>query len=130
MMLLDDLADYLIPFSLLTGIPVQKGFFQEIPDSAVAIRETGGFPPEHVMGAQGGVVDEPTVQIVTRAKDYQSAMQTARDLFTQLDGLRALIINSVTYHFVAAMQPPFFLQRDANHRFECAFNLHIKRSVP
>ncbi len=129
-MLLDDLSDYLIPFSLLTGTPVHKGFFQEIPDTAVTIRETGGFPTEHVMAVQGAILDEPTVQVVARAKDYQSAMSTARDLFTRLDGLRDTVINAVTYQFIAAMQPPFFLQRDANHRFECAFNLHIKRSVP
>ncbi len=47
MMLLDDLSDYIT--GLGTGVPVQKGFFQEIPDTAIALRETGGFPVGYVM---------------------------------------------------------------------------------
>lgn len=128
-MLLDDLYLYLNPFILLYGVPVQKGYFIETPDTAVALRETGGFPSEHVMIDQPAVLDQPTVQVVTRSRGYEEAMFLCRDLYARFDGLRDVVINSVTYHFITAMQPPFFLQRDDNHRFECAFNIHIQRSV-
>ena len=129
-MLLDDLESYLVP--LLGGSPpVQKGFFQEIPDTAVALRETGGYASQHVMhGGLGGILDEPTVQVVTRAKDYQTAMSLCRSLYLVLDGLRDTVLNGVTYNWITAMQPPFFLMRDENHRFQCAFNVHIRRNVP
>lgn len=126
-MLLDDLSDYIQ--TLNYGMPVHKGFFQEIPNDAIALRETGGFPSEHVMGDQLGILDQPTVQIVTRSANYPAAMSLCRTLHLALDGLRNTLVNGVTYHFIAAMQPPFFLQRDANHRFECAFNIRIQRSV-
>jgi len=126
-MLLDDISDYIA--TLGYGVPVQKGFFQEIPDTVIALRETGGFVSEHIMGDQKGVLDQPTIQVVTRSKDYQSCMILCRTLHLALDGLRATVLNNVTYHFVKALQPPFFLQRDHNNRFECAFNIHVQRSV-
>lgn len=128
-MVLDDLATYINGLSL--GMPVQKGFFQEIPDVAIALRETGGMPPQYVNGVQQGILDERTLQIVTRATDYPTAMSLCQQLYTALSGLRDVTLNAVFYHFVRAMQPPFFLQRDHNHRFECAFNVQVtRRNVP
>ena len=128
MALLDDLSTHLTP---LVGVPVQKGSLQEIPDSVVALRETGGFPSQHVHGRGAGqaIVDEPTVQVVTRAKDYQTAMATARTAYGVLDGLRDTVLNGLLYHLVRALQPPFFLMRDENHRFLCAFNVHVQRRI-
>ena len=126
-MLLDDIAQYLT--GMAVGVPVQKGYFQEIPNSAIALRETGGFASQHVNGVGPGqaILDEPTLQIATRAADYVTAMTLARQVYALLDGLRDLELNGLLYHFVRAMQPPFFLMRDDNHRFLCAFNIHVSR---
>ena len=125
-MLLDDLSDYLTP--LLAGFPVQKGFFQEVPDEVVALRETGGFPSQHVnAGGFGAILDEPTVQVVARGKTYAGTMNLCRTAFAALDGMHDVVLNDVPYHFITALQPPFFLMRDENHRFQCAFNIHVKR---
>lgn len=128
-MLLDDLSAYLQPqFSY----PVQKGSWQEIPDIIIALRETGGFPSQHVNGVGPGqaIIDEPTVQVVTRAKDYQTAMNTCRSVYVLLDGLRNVTLNGLLYHFIRALQPPFFLMRDESNRFLMAFNVHVQRRTP
>lgn len=127
-MVLDDLVDYLAP--LVAGTPLQKGFFQALPDTAIALMETGGFPSQHVYGGTlplAAVIEEPTIQVKARAKDYLSAMSQCRLVYRLLDGLRDLDINGVTYHFIRALQPPFFLMRDEVHRFVCAFNIHVQR---
>ena len=128
-MLLDDLSLYLTPE---LPYPVQNGFLQELPNEVVALRETGGFPSPHVLTSEPGlaVLDQPTVQVVTRARDYVTAMLTARQAHALLDGLRERELNGVLYQFIKAMQPPFFLSRDENNRFLCAFNIHIQRRVP
>ena len=128
-MLLDDLSAYLATASF--AYPVQKGQLLEIPDSVLALRETGGFPAQFVMGPTGNasqaVVDEPTLQVVTRSKDYLTAMTICRTAYDLLNGLRDITVNNVLYHLVRALQPPFFLMRDDNQRYLCAFNLHVTR---
>ncbi len=82
---------------------------------------------QFVTGTQQAILDEPTLQVVTRAKDYQTAMQFALDARALLDGLRDTVINGLLYHFIRALQPPFFLMRDENQRYLCAFNIHVTR---
>ena len=125
-MLLDDLSSYLSP---LVVYPVQKGQLLELPDTVVAMRETGGYASQYAAGSGVGhvVFDEPTLQVVTRAKDYQTAMSTCRTVYDLLNGLREQLINGVLYHFIRALQPPFFLMRDENKRYLCAFNIHVQR---
>ena len=128
-MLLDDISDFLVGNGL--GAPVQKAQLVELPDTALALRETGGFPTEHRMGTTNGngraILDQPTLQVVTRAKDYPTAMSLARLAYQILDGARDQTINGLLYHFIRALQQPFFLMRDDNQRYLCAFNIHITR---
>ncbi len=125
-MLLDDLSTYLTSAGVAAAI--QKGSMQELPNTALALRETGGFPTEHVLTAQAAVLDQPTVQVVTRAADYLTAMTVARQAYAALDGARDYVVGGEQrFAMVRAMQPPFFLARDDNHRFLCAFNVHVQR---
>jgi hypothetical protein len=127
-MLLDDVAQYLIDNGV--SVPVQKGQMVETPDEVVALRETGGFPPEHFMGSSPvpSVQDQPTVQVLTRARDYLTAMAGCRNVYQLLNGAANYVLTGTQrFGFVSAMQPPFFLMRDENHRFICAFNIHIQR---
>lgn len=126
-MLLDDLKSYLVAQGIATGI-IQLGEFQPTPDTVLALRETGGFPLEHTM-AGAAIMEEPTVQVVARAMNYQPAETLIRQVYRLLDGLRNKTINSVLYHWVVALQPPFYLDRDDNQRYVLAFNIHIKRET-
>ncbi len=121
-MLLDDLATILSA----TSTTVMKGYLRELPVKTLALRETGGFPPQRTLGG-GRILDEPTVQVLARSSGYQAASVLARTAYNLLDGYKDTTINGVQYHFIAALQPPFFLSRDDNHNFLCAFNVRIER---
>lgn len=128
-MLLDDLANYLSTSGLTA--PVQKGQIVETPDTVVALRETGGFPSAYLMSSQPNrtALDQPTVQVLARGADYVTAMTTARAAYALLNGASNYVSSGVqVFAFIAAMQPPFFLHRDDNHRFVCAFNVSVKRA--
>jgi hypothetical protein len=126
-MLLDDLSAHLSSNGMTTVI--YKGAMQETPNDIVVLRETGGFPSQHVMSAATGhaILEEPTVQVLSRSLAYDAASTVARQALALFDGLRDTTINGVLYHWVTALQPPFLLERDANQRFIIAFNLHVKR---
>lgn len=129
-MLLDDLLTYLQSAGIAEQI--QLGSLQDTPDTAiVGLIETGGFASEHTYGGAVGVpvIDEPTVQVLTRAMDYEPASDLMTRVKFRLDGLRNEVINSVLYHWVMAMQPPFLLERDDSGRYVLAFNVHIKRQA-
>ena len=123
-MLLDDVA------TLLTGLAtVQKGTYLETPDTVLALRETGGFPSTHVNVGPRPVLEEPTVQVIARAKEYAAGSALAWDAHRALTGTRNQTINGRLYHWIDAMQPPFLLERDATFRYLFAFNVHLKRSA-
>jgi hypothetical protein len=126
---MDDLEDYLQANGITAAI--QKGSLPESPDTALAFRETGGFPGQYVMKVAAGnaVIEEPTVQVLARAKAYDVAEVLIRSVSALLDGLRNQTINGVQYHWVRAMQPPSLLERDQNQRFVLVFNVHIKRQT-
>ncbi len=124
---MDDLQAYLVAQGIAT--PIQKGSIAESPDTVLAMRETGGYPSQHRMGAGQAIIEEPTVQIVARAMAYDTAETLIRSIKTLFDGLRNQTINGVQYHWVTALQPPFLLERDANRRFVLAFNVHVKRQT-
>jgi hypothetical protein len=108
---------------------IQKGSLPESPDTCVGLRETGGFQSPYVMSSKPAVIEEPTVQILARAMAYDTAETLIRQVKTLFDGLRNQTINSVQYHWVTALQPPFLLERDENKRWILAFNVHIKRQT-
>lgn len=123
-MLLDDLK------SLVSGLgTVQLGQTLDLPNTVIGLLETGGYPSVHVNGnGMKAVLDEPTVQVRTRAQDYPTAMALCRSAYDLLDGYRNGVINNRPYHMIRAMQPPFLLQRDELNRFICAFNVRVQRS--
>jgi hypothetical protein len=127
--LMDDLADYLTGAGI--AVPIQKGTLAQDPDDVLAMRETGGFPSQHVSAVTNGyaVLEEPTVQILARSASYNLAEQTIRLAFGLLDGLRERTLNGIVYYFITAMQPPFFLERDDNDRYVLAFNIHVRRQT-
>ena len=128
-MVLDDLYTYLQGAGV--GLPMQKGTIAGEPDDVLAFRETGGFPPQHVLavGPGNAVIEEPTIQVLARSMAYDTAEQAIRLVYRLLDGLRNQSINGVDYHFISALQPPFLLERDENDRFVLAFNVHIRRQT-
>jgi len=127
-MLLDDLHTYLSGAGLA---PIQLGSLHDDPDDTLALLETGGFPSQHAMVGTLGqpVIEEPTVQVVSRSMAYDTAHSVIRTARARLDGLKEETINGTLYNWVQAMQPPFLLERDEVGRFVLAFNIHIRRQA-
>lgn len=125
-----DLRDYLASGQ---GETVIAGRLPTDPPRAIGVRETGGMPSSHTMSSGPGqaVMEWPTVQVFSRAATYQASAQIAQNVHGLLDGLRARIINGTWYHWVEAMQQPFFLEDDENGRpiFACNYLIAKARST-
>ena len=130
-MLLDDLADLLSTGGIGTvGTNLFKGTLPPEPDAAVAILGPyGGLEPVHAMAAGPGasLAERPRVQVVARDTRYDAAMKKAQDVWLLLDGLQEKTINGVKYYSIDALQSPFYLVRDENHREIFAANYEVVR---
>ncbi len=125
-MILDDIKTYLEDQGFVAATIV-KGQMIETPDSMLSFRETGGFPPDYVMGGDA-TSDEPTIQVLARAADFPTAMTIARTAYAILNGATEYLVGAEQrFGFIRTLQPPFLLMRDDNHRFICAFNIHVTR---
>jgi hypothetical protein len=133
-MLLDDLADLLSTAGIgdigtTADYAIFKGAMPDVPERAIVIHETGGFPTLHVMGPKN-LIEYPRVQIVVRAPQYlySTGRQKAADVFSSLDGV-GRNINGVEYLWIEAVQPPFSIGVDKNLRPLIACNYDITRAM-
>lgn len=122
-MLLDDLSDYLSSGGLGT---VYRDYLPTDPDTVLTVYGTGGQAPTYTMAAPHAL-EQPRVQIVSRAMSLETAHQRAKSAYELLSGLRNRDINGVRYHWIEAVQEPFLLGRDENARFTVACNFDIKK---
>lgn len=131
-MFLDDIADYLTSGGAGTqGTDLFKGALPPAPDSAIALYETGGLGTVHTMGNVAGqaAVEQPGLQVMSRASSYQVARANAQKAFLLLDGLPKRTINGVQYYWGAARQSPFLATKDEQDRFLVAFNVDIIKDM-
>lgn len=128
--LLDDLGGYLDTQlgSLTAGTNLFYGRLPDDPDVCVALVEYGGEPPVSVMGATVfPVVEQPRLQVLTRAAGYASASSLAVSVWAVFEGVVNSTIGSTRYHRVAGLQNPFPLERDSQDRVVFAQNFKVSR---
>lgn len=130
-MLLEDMLDYLTTGSigLTGGTNLFGGMLPDAPERAAAVYETGGLFPLQAMGRTSAVVERPRIQVVTRASSYQGARMLAHNVFERLDTVREATINGTRYHYIAAVQSPFFLREDESGRKLIACNYDVIKDV-
>lgn len=137
-MLGDDIVDLLSTSGVGTvATNLFVGDVPDIVDQAIAVRETGGAftvhtfgsGPSGAYGAGSAALEQPRVQVVSRATAYATARAKMQDAFNVLDGRRQRTINGVTYHWIRAVQSPFDLGRDQNGRQRFACNFDIVKAV-
>jgi len=133
-----DLVDYLTSQAGFTaGTDL---FYSQMPDPgsgvaelATALYETGGRSYAHGMASAPGaaVAEYPHVQVVTRgARDgYDEARAVQQRVWSLLDGSIGRTINGVQYDWGMALQPPFALGRDEQHRPLIACNYEFAKAV-
>ena len=137
-MILDDLVD-LATSALSTatwagGTNVFAGQLPSTPSTCLAfLGPYGGLPAAWAMSAGVGSggrpqVERPRVQVLSRAEHYADAEKNAVKVRYALAGRYNALKNGVTYHQIAEVAEPFFLERDAAGRDVFALNLDIVRS--
>lgn len=109
-MLLDEIAAYLQAQLVGTvGTDIFKGALPASPDTALAVVETGGFPPD-----LAAAVDHPTFQVMCRSPDYATARNKAQAAYTALHGLTETALSGRRYLLIRAMQSPTYIGVDQN----------------
>lgn len=132
MALLDDLGTYLAANvgSLTLGTNLFLGRMPDDPDTCVTLYEYSGNDPVNVMGGDAmPPVEQPRVQVATRAAGYATAHDLAYTCWTQLEGVLNETLTSTLYHRVEALQSPFPLSRDAQDRVVFAQNYQVIKST-
>jgi hypothetical protein len=131
-MFLNDMADYLTSAgAFVQATDLFVGSIPPAPDTAVTLYETGGQAPVHAFNASPGQakVEQPRMQVVSRAASYATARANAQKAFLLLDGLPTRTINGVSYFWGAAVQSPFLMGRDEQNRPMVAFNVDVFKTM-
>lgn len=111
------------------GLPLFINFLPDAPDGVIALFETGGMAPDDDFN---GGADRRTLQVRVRSAEAQPTLAptTAEALYMALHGLSGVTLDSGALLTEArALQPPRFLQRDANRRIEYVFNVLFRVQV-
>lgn len=121
-MIITDLATYLTTQTdLVLGTSLYLSYQPESPDEVVAIYDTGGVEPDRYLPTA-----DPTVQILVRAGDYQTAHDRAHELASILHGLTNQTIGDYYIYYIFLLGEPAHLGRDKRDRDEYTLNLHLK----
>jgi hypothetical protein len=132
MALLDDLGTFLDSqvASLTLGTNLFLGRMPDEPDTCVALYEYGGDVPLNVMGGDSmPPVEQPRLQVLTRASGYSSARTLALECWTAVESVLNESLSGTLYHRIAANQSPFPLERDSQDRVIWAQNFRVLKST-
>jgi len=132
MALLDDLGTYLAAQvgTLTLGTNLYLGRMPDEPDTCVALYEYGGDAPVNVMGGDSmPPVEQPRIQILTRASGYSSARTLALECWTAVEAVLNESLSGTLYHRVSANQSPFPLERDSHDRVLFAQNFRVQKAL-
>lgn len=130
MALLDELGTYIGSQvgSLTLGTNLFLGRLPDEPDTCVALYETGGSEPLSVMGSDAlPPVEQPRVQVLTRASSYATARALAGTIWLALENILNENLSGVRYHRCAAVQSVFALERDSHDRIILAQNFQVQK---
>lgn len=138
MALLDDVADFLVAQSTAfsigsTSATLAKAIALDEPKNPSTISvlyETGGQGNAYTFSSSTGYAnvasESPGFQILSRSTAYTTARSYAETAYQLLDGLAGRTLPTSTggtyYEEIAAVQAPFYLQRDANDRYIISCN--------
>lgn len=132
MALLDDVGAYLAAQvgSLTLGTNLFLGRMPDEPDTCVALYEYGGDSPLSTMGSDAmPPVEQPRIQILTRAPGYSSSRSLALSCWAAVEAILNETLSGTRYHRVSANQSPFPLERDSHDRVLFAQNFRVQKAT-
>ena len=92
----------------------------DLPDEAVTIYMLPGQAPDPKF-----ILNYPRLQIRVRARDYETAYNTAYRMLDDLVGRDPQIVNSSMYTAIYGVSDVFYLDKDTKNRFIFAFNIRL-----
>ena len=129
MALLDDLAGYMQAQGLGTvGTDIFKGGLTPAPVAQYALVESGGQVPLRELD-NDLPVDQPTVQVLSRAESYNVASSRSWNAYYAFDTVLEQIISGTVYKVTEPQQPPFpvdWRRLNGEDRPIFVFNLQVE----
>lgn len=129
--ILDDIGTHLDSTvgALTLGTNLFLSRLPDDPDTCVAVFEYSGDAPMSTMGGDGfPPIEQPRIQLLTRAAGYSTAHDLASTCWVALEQVLNETLTSTTYLRVAANQSPFPLERDTSDRVIFAQNFRVQRA--
>ena len=93
---------------------VYAGYLPETPDSGINITEYAGREPSRTL--DGKYSKRPSVQVLVRDPDYNTAKDRIEGIFELLDSTVNTMIGSSSIISIFAIQSPFPTGRDEKNR--------------
>ena len=136
-LLLDEVARHLQDDSVGTiGVNIFKSYSPNAPNTTLTVYETGGFRPQDTFGSTCEVAwENPSIQIVSRSTDYETARRTAENAYRSLisvtnETLKASSSDAGSFYLrIWAVQSPFRLGVDENERNLVACNFDVMKTL-
>jgi len=123
--LADDIGDLLTTGGLSSTVHV--GELQPRPNSAVVVTPTAGTPT--LRSFNGAILEFLRVQVRARATDFPAAESLMSSAHGKLDGVKDRTLNGRLYHWIEAVQPPFYIGLDDESRPLFSANYTCYRSA-
>jgi hypothetical protein len=110
--------------TLLTSITsnVYGDEMPETPDNLIVLYHSAGRDPQHTMGTQKAVWENPTIQIMVRHTTASTALTWIESIKNALDGVVNKTINGHYYMVVLQQGDVLPLGRDSNGRIMYSLN--------
>ena len=116
--------------TLTLGTNLFLGRLPDAPDTCVAVYETMGQAPDNTFGGSTApVMENPRIQVVSRAVAYADSASLAADIFTQLTKVDNETLTSTTYQRIEPLQTPFALERDDQERMVTVCNYQVTKNA-
>lgn len=130
--MIEDVAGFIDSGStaLTAGTNLFMNFLPDTPNTAVAVYETGGAPPEFVFGSTTPAWRNPRVQVVSRSTSSQTARTRIETVYRRLAGVSNTTLQGASgpnYLSITPVQDPFLLGRDEQARVTFACNFAVSR---
>ena len=114
------------------------GHMPETTGRAMAIFETAGGPPAHMLGGGAAAFERPDVQLIARstrpvagAPASATGVRTLIDVgFRVLEGIANEALSGTTYLRVSALQSPYLLEVDSRGRQVWSQSFAVARRRP
>lgn len=102
---------------------------QNAPETATAVVETSGLPPEFSHDVDGINFEAPSFQVYTRAEVYSVARDLSEAIFVALNKQVNVTLSGIFFLRIVAQQSPFSLGRDDNHRAQIVTNYSARKAL-